>query len=68
MISNILPVVALAGTALALCPLSVEITNTVDHIAEVSITNTGNMTLSVFKGNTVLSDHATRDLLVEVGM
>jgi deuterolysin len=64
MISNILPIVALAGVAAASCPLSVQITGTTNHVAQVSITNTGNETLTVFKGNTVLSEHATKDLLV----
>jgi len=65
MISNILPIVALAGTAIAVsCPLSVEIVGAVDHVAQVAITNTGSEPLTVFKGNTVLSDHATKDLLV----
>lgn len=64
MISTILPIVALAGVAMAACPLTVEITGTTDHVAEVSITNTGPEALTVFKGNTVLHAHATKDLLV----
>ncbi|KAF8856069.1 zincin [Acephala macrosclerotiorum] len=64
MISNILPIVALAGTAMAACPLSVEIAGAIDHVAEVIVTNISNETLTVFKGNTVLSPHATKDLLV----
>jgi deuterolysin len=64
MISNILPIVALAGAAMAACPLSIEIAGTVDHIAQVAVTNTGSEAVTVFKGNTVFSDHATKDLLV----
>ncbi|KAF7889014.1 hypothetical protein EAF00_009314 [Botryotinia globosa] len=65
MISKILPVAALAGAAMAAtsCPLSVEIAGTVDHVAQVAITNTGAETLTLFKGNTVLSDHATLDVV-----
>jgi deuterolysin len=69
MISNILSIVALAGVAMAACPLSVEITGTTDHVAQVAVTNTGNGTITVFKGNTVLSEHSTKDLLVaDAGM
>ena len=69
MISNILSIVALTGAAIAACPLSVEIAGATDHVAQVAVTNTGNETLTVFKGNTVLSDHATKDLLVaDAGM
>ncbi|KAG0650474.1 Neutral protease [Hyphodiscus hymeniophilus] len=64
MISRILPVVAFAGVALAACPLSVEIAGTNAHIAQVAVTNTGSEAITVFKGNTVLSEHATKDLLV----
>lgn len=65
MLSTILPIVALgAGIALAACPLAVEVTGATDHVAEVAVTNTGNVTLTVFKGNTVFSEHATKDLLV----
>ncbi|KAI8628784.1 Metalloprotease [Xylariaceae sp. FL1651] len=64
MISNILPVAALAGAAMAACPLSVEITGATDHIAQVAVTNTAAEPLTVFKGNTVLIGHATKDLLV----
>jgi hypothetical protein len=64
MISNILPIIALAGAAMAACPLSVEIAGATYHVAQVAVTNTGSETLTVFKGNTVLSDHATKDLLV----
>jgi deuterolysin len=65
MISNILPVVALAGAAMAAaaCP-SVEITGATGHVVDVTITNTGSEAITVFKGNTVLSDHNTMDLLV----
>lgn len=69
MISHILPIVALAGAAMAACPLLVEIAGTTDHIAQVAVTNTGSETLTVFKGNTVFSDHATKDLVVaDAGM
>ena len=69
MIATIVSVVALAGAAMAGCPLSVEIVGATNHIAEVSVTNTGSETITVFKGNTVLSDHATKDLLVsDAGM
>jgi deuterolysin len=64
MISNILPLVALVGTAIAACPLSVEITGTTAHIAQVAVTNMGSETITVFKGNTVFSPHATKDLVV----
>ncbi|KAK0110864.1 hypothetical protein ONS96_014928 [Cadophora gregata f. sp. sojae] len=59
-----LPVLALAGAAMAACPLSVEITGAKHHVAQVAVTNTGAETLTVFKGNTVFSSHATKDLLV----
>ncbi|KAI1169705.1 Deuterolysin metalloprotease family-domain-containing protein [Nemania sp. FL0916] len=64
MISNILPVAALAGAAMAACPLSVEITGATGHVAHVAVTNTASEPITVFKGNTVLLDHATKDLLV----
>ncbi len=64
MISNIFSIIALAGAAMAACPLSIEIDGATDHVVQVVVTNTGNETLTVFKGNTVLSDHATKDLLV----
>lgn len=64
MISHFLPVVALAGAAMAFCPLAVEISGATDHIAHVAVRNVGNQTVTVFKGNTVLSAHATKDLLV----
>jgi len=38
--------------------------DTVDHVARVAVTNTGAESIQVFKGNTVLSDHATKDLVV----
>lgn len=69
MISHILSIIALAAATLASCPLSVEIANATNHIAYIAVTNTGNETLTVFKGNTVFSDHATLDLLVtDAGM
>ncbi len=64
MVSSILPIVALAGVAMAGCPLSIEIASTADHVAQVSVKNTGSEPVTVFKGNTVLSEHATKDLLV----
>ncbi|GAP87715.1 putative deuterolysin metalloprotease [Rosellinia necatrix] len=64
MISNILPVAALAGAAMAACPLSVELTGATGHVTQVAVTNTANEAITVFKGNTVLIDHATKDLLV----
>ncbi|KZL85878.1 deuterolysin metalloprotease [Colletotrichum incanum] len=64
MIAKALPIALLAGAASATCPLSVEITNADNHVVNVAVTNTGNETISVFKGNTVFSDHATKDLLV----
>ncbi|KAJ3563854.1 hypothetical protein NPX13_g8055 [Xylaria arbuscula] len=65
MVSNILPVAALAGAAMAACPLSVELTGATGHVAQVAVTNTANEAITVFKGNTVLLDHATKDLVVE---
>ncbi|KAI1354608.1 Deuterolysin metalloprotease family-domain-containing protein [Xylaria sp. FL0043] len=64
MISNILPVAALAGAAIAACPLSVEITGATGHVAQVAVTNTAKEAITVFKGNTVLLDHATKDVVV----
>lgn len=61
---NILAVVALASSAMAACPLSVAIVDTVDHIASIAVTNTGSEAITVFKGNTVLSDHNTQDVYV----
>jgi len=64
MISKMLSVAALAGITIAGCPLSVEIVGITDHIATVAVTNTGSDTVTVFKGNTVLSNHATKNLVV----
>ncbi|KAI1810890.1 Deuterolysin metalloprotease family-domain-containing protein [Poronia punctata] len=64
MISNILPVAALAGAAMAACPLSVEVTNVTGHVAQVAVTNTASEPITVFRGNTILSSHATKDLYV----
>jgi lipoprotein-anchoring transpeptidase ErfK/SrfK len=64
MISNILPVAALAGAAMAACPLTVQITGATGHVAQVAVTNTATEPITVFRGNTVLSEHATKDLLV----
>ncbi|KAI1840765.1 hypothetical protein JX265_012950 [Neoarthrinium moseri] len=65
MISNILPIAALAGAAMAACPLSVEIAGANGHVTEVAVTNNGNEAVTVFKGNTVFSEHATLDLALE---
>jgi deuterolysin len=64
MLSILLPVAILAGVAAAACPLAVDIASATDHVTEVSVTNTGSEPLTVFKGNTVFSEHATKDLLV----
>jgi deuterolysin len=64
MIASLVPIVALAGVAIATCPLTVEITGATAHVAHVAVTNTGAEALTVFKGNTVLSPHATKDLLI----
>ncbi|KAI0526392.1 Deuterolysin metalloprotease family-domain-containing protein [Xylaria bambusicola] len=64
MVSHILPVAALAGAAMAACPLSVELTGATGHVAQVAVTNTANEAITVFKGNTVLLDHATKDFVV----
>jgi len=64
MISNILSVATLAGVAMAACPLSIKIAGTTDHVAQVAVTNTGSEAVTVFKGNTVFSEHATKDLVV----
>ncbi|KAJ8113039.1 hypothetical protein OPT61_g4739 [Boeremia exigua] len=64
MLKNALPVVLLASAASAACPLSVSITDSTNHVVNVQVTNTGSETLQVFKGNTVFSAHATKDLLV----
>lgn len=64
MLSKVLPVAALAGAAMAACPLSVEIAGSTDHTLHVSVTNTGDEAVTVFKGNTVLSEHNTMDIMV----
>lgn len=64
MLSKTLPVVLLAGAASAACPLAVSIGDAKNHVVSVKVTNTGSETLQVFKGNTVFSEHATKDLLV----
>ncbi|KAI8941491.1 hypothetical protein NX059_002708 [Plenodomus lindquistii] len=64
MLTKSLPVVLLAGVASAACPLSVSIADAGNHVVNVQVTNTGNDTLQVFKGNTVFKAHATKDLLV----
>lgn len=61
---NILAVLTLVSSAMAACPLSVAIVDTVDHTASVAVTNTGSEAVTVFKGNTVLSDHDTQDVFV----
>lgn len=70
MIYKIIPVAALAGAAMAAssCPLSVQIAGTTDHVAQVAVTNTGAEAVTIFKGNTVLSGHATLDLVASAGM
>jgi deuterolysin len=67
MVANLLTVATLAGAAMAACPLSVQIVGADHHVAQVSVTNTGAEAITVFKGNTVLSEHATKDLLVTDG-
>ncbi|KAI1264156.1 Metalloprotease [Xylariaceae sp. FL1019] len=64
MVSTLLPVAMAAGVAMAACPLSVEITGATGHVANVAVTNTGSEPITVFRGNTVLTEHATKDLLV----
>ncbi|KAJ4345336.1 uncharacterized protein N0V89_011466 [Didymosphaeria variabile] len=64
MFTKTLPVALLAGAASAACPLSVSIADADNHVVNVQVTNTGSETLQVFKGNTVFSAHATKDLLV----
>jgi len=64
MVPNILPIAAFAGAAMAACPLSVKISSTTSHIAHVGVKNTGTEAVTVFKGNTVFSEHATKDVLV----
>ncbi|KAK1479566.1 deuterolysin metalloprotease [Colletotrichum cuscutae] len=64
MVAKALSVALLAGAASATCPLSIEISNAENHTVNVAVTNTGSEAVSVFKGNTVFSDHATQDLLV----
>lgn len=65
MAPNMLALAALAGSAIATqaCPLSVSIVDTVDHVATVAVTNSGSEAITVFKGNTVLSDHDTLDVV-----
>ena len=53
-----------AQSAWADCPLGVEISNVNGHNVDVTITNAGDAALSVFKGNTVLSPHANKDVKV----
>jgi hypothetical protein len=57
-------VLASMMTSIAACPLSIAIVDTIDHTIQVSVTNTGAETIAVFKGNTIFSDHPTKDLLV----
>ncbi|KAJ4412440.1 hypothetical protein N0V82_008795 [Gnomoniopsis sp. IMI 355080] len=61
---NILAVLTLVSSAMAACPLSVAIVDAVDHTASITVTNTGSEAVTVFKGNTVLSDHDTQDVFV----
>lgn len=53
-----------ASVALASCPLDVEIGAIEGHHVDVTITNTANQALTVFKGNTVLSGHPTKNVAV----
>ena len=64
MFTKTLPVALLAGAASAACPLSVSIADADNHLVNVAVTNTGSEAVQVFKGNTVFSSHATKDLLV----
>ncbi|KAI1434410.1 Deuterolysin metalloprotease family-domain-containing protein [Xylaria sp. CBS 124048] len=64
MVPKIVSAAALAGAAMATCPLSVQITSTAGHVAQVGVTNTAEDAVTVFKGNTVLLDHPTMDLQV----
>lgn len=64
MLSKTLPVALLAGAASAACPLSISIADTDAHTVSVAVTNTGSEAVQIFKGNTVFSAHATKDLLV----
>ena len=64
MVAKGLPVALLAGAASATCPLSIKIADAQNHVVNVAVTNTGNEAVSVFKGNTVFSEHATKGLLV----
>ncbi|CRG87856.1 putative neutral protease 2 homolog B [Talaromyces islandicus] len=54
-----------AIVAATTCPLSVEISNVVDHNVNVTITNQGDKTVTFFKGNTVLDTRPVRKLLVQ---
>ncbi|KAK9773115.1 putative Deuterolysin metalloprotease [Seiridium cardinale] len=65
MLSNALPVALFAGAAMAACPLAVDIAGADDHVVHVSVTNNGDEAVTFFKGNTVLSEHSTLDLLVD---
>ncbi|KAI1332531.1 Metalloprotease [Xylariaceae sp. FL0255] len=57
MVSNLLAADALVGNAMAVCPLSVEITEATGSTAQVAVTNTAKEAITVF------SEHATKDLL-----
>jgi deuterolysin len=64
MITKAVPVALLVGAASAACPLAVSIAGADNHVVNVQVINFGSETVQVFKGNTVFSDHATKDLLV----
>ncbi|KAH8689145.1 hypothetical protein BGW36DRAFT_421045 [Talaromyces proteolyticus] len=53
--------------AAADCPLSIAVLDTADHVAYITVTNTGSEPVTVFTGNTVLSEHQTRDVIVHDG-
>lgn len=63
MAPKMLALVGFAASAMAACPLSVSIVDTVDHTATVAVTNSGEEAITVFKGNTVLSNHDTLDVV-----
>jgi deuterolysin len=63
--SKMLLLAAMAATAMAACPLTVEFTGAEDHTAHIAVTNTGTEAVTVFKGNTVLSEDPTLDLVLD---
>lgn len=60
--SSILLLATMATAAMAACPLSVEISGTAGNVASVAVTNTGSDVITLFKGNTVLTEDPTLDL------